>query len=59
MRKVIQDIMALGHTEAEAIEIEDTINSEWLLDWSECSTRQFKSAVKLTVAFIANGKSWE
>lgn len=59
MRAQIQQIMELGFTEAKATEIEDVIDSEWLLDWSECTMREFKAAVRVANEFIANGKSWE
>lgn len=59
MTAQIQSIVDLGFTEETAREIEDVIDREWLLDWSECTMRQFKAAVKTAASFIANGKSWE
>jgi hypothetical protein len=59
MTAQIQEIVNIGYTPETAQEIEDVINSQWLLDWSECTTREFKAAVKIAAAFIANGKSWE
>lgn len=56
----IQDIVKTAKVSvAEATLIEDVIGKEWLLDWSECSTAQFKKAIKLAQQFIANGMSWE
>jgi 3-phosphoglycerate kinase len=46
-------------SQSEATLIEDVIGKEWLLDWSECTTAQFKRAIKKAQAFIANGMSWE
>jgi hypothetical protein len=46
-------------SEAEARLIQDVIDKEWLLDWSECSTAQLRKAIKQAQAFIANGMSWE
>jgi hypothetical protein len=58
--KNIQDIMETAKvSESEATLIEDVIGKEWLLDWSECTTAQFKRAIKKAQAFIANGMSWE
>lgn len=59
MTAQIQEIVNIGYTEETAREIEEVINNQWLLDWSECTARQFKAAVKTAAAFIANGKSWE
>ena len=58
--KNIQDIMATAKvSQSEATLIEEVIGKEWLLDWSECSTAQFKKAIKLAQQFISNGMSWE
>jgi hypothetical protein len=58
--KNIQDIMETAKvSQSEATVIEDVIGKEWLLDWSECTTAQFKRAIKQAQAFIANGMSWE
>ena len=58
--KNIQDIMETAKvSESEATLIEDVIGKEWLLDWSECTTAQFKRAIKKAQTFIANGMSWE
>lgn len=43
----------------EAREIQDTIDSEALLDWSEATARQIVKATYIAQAFIANGRSWE
>jgi hypothetical protein len=43
----------------EALEIQDTIDSEALLDWSEATTREMAKATRIAQAFIANGRSWE
>lgn len=41
MRTNIKDIMkATKCTEERALKIEDKINNDWLLDWSECSMGQ-------------------
>jgi 3-phosphoglycerate kinase len=56
----IQDIMKTAKvSQSEATLIEDVIGKEWLLDWSECTTAQFKKAIKQAQAFIANGMRWE
>ena len=56
----IQDIMETAKvSQSEATLIEDVIGKEWLLDWSECTTAQFKRAIKKAQTFIANGMSWE
>jgi hypothetical protein len=56
----IQDIMETAKvTESDAFQIEQVIMSEQLLDWSECTTAQFKKAIKIAQMFIANGLSWE
>ena len=56
----IQDIMATAKvSQTEAVELEEVIMNEDLLDWSECTIAQFKKAIKLAQSFIANGKSWE
>jgi 3-phosphoglycerate kinase len=58
--KNIQDIMETAKvSQSEATLIEDVIGKEWLLDWSECTTAQFKKAIKQAQTFIANGMSWE
>jgi hypothetical protein len=46
-------------SQAQAVELEEVIMNEDLLDWSECTTAQFKRAIKLAQSFIAHGKSWE
>ena len=56
----IQDIMATAKvSQAEAVELQEVIMNEDLLDWSECTTAQFKKAINLAQTFIAHGKSWE
>jgi 3-phosphoglycerate kinase len=56
----IQDTMQIAKvTQSEATVIVDVIDREWLLDWSECTTAQFKKAIKQAQQFIANGMSWE
>jgi hypothetical protein len=56
----IQDIMKTAKvSESQAVELEQVLMSEALLDWSECTTAQFRKAIKLAQMFIANGKSWE
>ena len=56
----IQDIMKTAKvSESEAVQLEQVLMTEALLDWSECTTAQFKKAIKLAQSFIANGKSWE
>jgi hypothetical protein len=46
-------------SESEAVQLEQVLMTEALLDWSECTTTQFKKAIKLAQQFIANGKSWD
>jgi hypothetical protein len=56
----IQDTMQVAKvTQSEATLIVDVIDKEWLLDWSECTTAQFKKAIKQAQQFISNGMSWE
>jgi len=56
----IQDTMQVAKvTQSEATVIVDVIDREWLLDWSECTTAQFRKAIKQAQQFIANGMSWE
>jgi hypothetical protein len=56
----IQDIMEIMNvSKEEAIQIEDVVGKENLLDWSEATLRQYKAAFKLAQTFIANGRSWE
>jgi hypothetical protein len=56
----IQDTMQVAKvTQSEATLIVDVIDREWLLDWSECTTAQFKKAIKQAQQFISNGMSWE
>lgn len=56
----MDSIMELAKvSQSEAKEIEEVINNEWLLDWSECSTAQFKKAIRLAQQFIDNDYSWE
>jgi hypothetical protein len=56
----IQDIMAIAKVSQEhATELEQVIMNEDLLDWSECTTSQFKFAIKQAQMFIENGYSWE
>jgi len=45
MRANIRDIIkAANCTEEQANKIEQEINNQWLLDWSECSMSELKSA---------------
>ncbi len=56
----IQDIMEIMNvSKEEAIEIEEVVGKEHLLDWSEASLRQYRNAFKIAQVFIANGRSWE
>jgi len=43
----------------EAIIIEDVIDRQYLVDWSEDSNTKIRKAGKLAQAYIANGMSWE
>lgn len=43
--------------QAEAIH--EVLLSEALIDFSEATSREFKTAVSLAAWFIHNGKSWE
>jgi hypothetical protein len=43
----------------EATIIEDVIDKEWLVDWSEDSNTHIRNMGKLAQEFIANGMSWE
>ncbi len=45
MRSNIRDIMKTANcTEIQAAKIEQEINNQWLLDWSECSMAELKTA---------------
>ena len=57
--RVAQIVKIMKVTEAEAIEIGKVVDSQWLLDWSEASTRQCKQAFRDAQLFISNGYSWE
>lgn len=46
-------------SEAEALNIQDVIDNEWLADWSEATKRQIAIAIKVAQAYIANGNSWD
>jgi hypothetical protein len=57
---IIQDIMATAKVSQEyATELREVIMNEDLLDWSECTTSQFKFAIKQAQMFLENGKSWD
>tara|TARA_S200002703_G_scaffold146216_1_gene141097 strand:+ start:309 stop:491 length:183 start_codon:yes stop_codon:yes gene_type:complete len=43
----------------QALDIQETIDSEGLLDWSEATAREIVKATYIAQAFIANGRSWE
>lgn len=43
----------------EALKIQNTINNENLIDWSEASKAKTNRIIKLAQALIANGNSWE
>ena len=43
----------------QALDIQETIDSEALLDWSEATAREIVKATYIAQAFIANGRSWE
>ena len=43
----------------QALDIQKTIDSEALLDWSEATAREIVKATYIAQAFIANGRSWE
>jgi hypothetical protein len=36
----------------DALKIQDYIDNNWLLDWSECSQRKFKSTVKAVASTV-------
>ena len=51
MRGNIRDIIAATKCdEAQANQIEQEINNEWLLDWSECSMSQLNKVAKQVAA---------
>ena len=57
---VITDIMEMMKiTTSEAYEIAEVVQTEDLLDWSEATAAQYKTAFRLAQQFIANGMSWE
>lgn len=43
----------------KAQEIHEVLLSEALIDFSEATSREFKTAVSLATWFIDNGKTWE
>jgi hypothetical protein len=55
-----QQISAVANVSIDkAVEIDDVLLSEALIDFSEATTREFKKAVNLAIWFIENGRSWE
>lgn len=55
-----QEISAIANVSIEkAIEIDDVLLSEALIDFSEATAREYKKAVNLAIWFIENGRSWE
>jgi len=36
----------------EALKIQDYIDDNWLLDWSECSERKFRSTARLVAKIV-------
>ena len=55
-----QEISALANVSFDkAVEIEDVLLSEALIDFSEATAREWKKAVTLAHWFIENGRSWE
>ena len=55
--KEIQNIAKVSFE--EALEIQEAIDNEALLDWSEATAREMVKATYIAQAFIANGRSWE
>ena len=56
----IWNIRELAKVSAEeAQELFDTIESEALLDWSEATNREIKTAISYAQHYIAKGWSWE
>ena len=59
MYQVIEIMKDLKVSKEEAVQISDVVDNEALLDWSEATATQYKTAFRLAQQFIANGMSWE
>ena len=55
-----QTIIELAKVDLEtALDIQTVIDNEWLVNWSEDSSRKIRVAIKMAQQFIANGRTWE
>jgi len=53
MNGVTKDIAELLKVSlAEALKVQDYIDDNWLLDWSECSTRKFTQTVRAVAKIV-------
>lgn len=43
----------------EALAIQEIIDAQYLMDWSEDSDRMLVKVIKLVQFFVANGNSWD
>jgi hypothetical protein len=59
MYQVIEIMKAMKVNKDEAVRIHDVVDNEGLLDWSEATATQYKTAFRLAQQFIANDYSWE
>jgi len=60
MSKRIENLASLLKVSVEeATIIEDVLDRQHLVDWSEDSNAKIRKASKLAQEFIANGMSWE
>jgi hypothetical protein len=59
MYQVIEIMKAMKVNKDEAVRIHDVVDNEGLLDWSEGTATQYKTAFRLAQQFIANDYSWE
>lgn len=46
-------------SEKEALRLQEVIENEYLLDWSEATNRDIKTAVAYAQSWIANGGCWK
>jgi hypothetical protein len=53
MNGVTKDIAELLKVSlAEALKVQDYIDDNWLLDWSECSERKFRSTARSVAKIV-------
>jgi len=53
MNSATKEIAELANVSLEeALVIQNTIDRNWMLDWSECTQREFETAVKSAVKLV-------